>query len=189
MATSNVYLTFDESMFDIRSDGANSNNPSSDYGTNAKNAAGAIEVLDFSFGITQVVSEDEDGRQGVVERIERGDVEIEKAVDARSPKLFIFCCKAVMLSEAKLKIFGPRLDKPYLTYSMKGVRISKYEASGGSELATEKIGLRFSQMKVKFDNAGIGSARNGNGRTGTVEYTWNWTMDVPGATPVVPGFI
>ena len=94
-----------------------------------------------------------------------------------------------MISEAKLKIFGPRHDKPYLTYKMKGVRVSTYEPSGGEKLAVEKIGLRFDQMSVKFDNAGIGTARNGNGRAGTVEYTWNWTMDVPGFSLMPTGYV
>lgn len=190
MATTNVFLTFDKDMFKKRASISDFEpNPAQAYGTNSENVPGAIEVLSFSFSIDQVVSEDADGRQGIVERIQRGDVEIEKAADSRSPKLFIYCCKAVMFEKAELKIFGPRVDKPYLIYEMKGVRISKYAASGGSSLATEKIGLRFGQMKVKFDNAGIGTARNGNSRVGKVEYTWNWTMEVPGFSPLPPGTI
>lgn len=188
MPVTNVYLTLNESMFTETSAG-DALNPSAAYGTTSGNAAGAIEVLNFTFKIEQIVSADEDGRRGVVERIQRGEMEITKACDSRSPKLFILCCKAVMISDAKLKLFGPRSDKPYMEFKMQGVRIASYEPTGGAEFATEKIALRFDQMKVKYDNAGIGTSRNGNSRAGTVEYTWNWTMDVPGFSIMPPGLI
>lgn len=190
-APSNVFLTLSESMFEEISDTSSTTgtSPSSAYGTGAKNLPGGIEVLSFGFSIEQIGSEDEAGRPRNVEKIARSDLEITKAADSRSPKLFIMCCRNEMISNAKLKIFGPRYDRPYLTYEMQGVHISKYAPSGGGDLTTETIGLRFNQMRVKFDNAGIGTSRNGNGRAGTVTEEWNWIMEVAGFTPVPTGTV
>ena len=174
MATSNVYLEIYETL--------GSSDPLGTSGT--ENSSGSIEVLDFSFTIEQKYSSEEDGRAGFVERVDKTPLTITKAADKISPKLFGFCCKGNMLYKIELKIFGPRPDKPYLVYTMQNVRICKYEPSGGEDLTTEKIEFNFGQMNVKFDNAGIGTARNGNSSYGGLDYTWNWIMHVPGFTPM-----
>ena len=174
MATSNVYLTIKETLGADNSLGA----------SGVVNATSGIEVLEFSFAIEQQMSSEEDGRAGFVERVDKTALSIKKAADYSSPKLFQFCCKGSQLYLARLHVFGPRTDREYLVYEMQNVRISKYAPSGGEDLVTEEIEITFGQLSVKFDRAGIGTARNGNGQYGSVEYAWNWVLHVPGFTPM-----
>ena len=179
MATTSVFLIFSESMFKQRSGTATATQPDSDYGSNAANRAGAIEVLDFSFKIEQIGSE-EGGRPRSVETVVRSRFVFEKAVDARSPKLFKYCCEGELIWQAECQIFGPNPNVPYMVYHMGHVHVSSFEPSGGSSLATEKIELTFGEMAVKFDNAGIGAVKHGNSRTGSVTAKWSWVFDVRG---------
>jgi len=179
MATTNVFLILSESMFKQRSDDGTQNNPSSAYGTNAANRKGAIEILNFSFRIEQEGTE-ASGRPRSIEHVKRSTFAFEKAVDARSPKLFKYCCEGELIWQAECQIFGPNPGIPYLVYHMGHVHVSSYEPSGGTSLATEKIELTFGEMAVKFNNAGIGLPMHGNTRTGSVTTKWSWLLDVQG---------
>lgn len=191
MATTNIYLTLSESMFQNSATSTDTSvvgSASQTFGTTAANHPGAIEVLKFSFSVDHVGSQPP-GQPRSVEGVTRTPLTIDRAVDSRSPKLFSYCCRATIIETAKLLVFGPRTDVPYLTYEMKGVHISKYAPSSDGNLPTETLDLTFDQMKVKFDNAGIGEAVHGNGRGGNVTYTWNWVMEVPGFTWMPTGNI
>lgn len=177
MATSNAYLIMSESMFEQAGSSTTDNDPASAYGTTSCHRAGAIEVLDFSFKIEQVGSEPP-GRPRSVERIERSEFEFTKAADSRSPKLFRYCCEGTYIGIAELQIFGPT-SVPYICYRMSYVHVSSFSPSGGSELATERIGLKFGEMGVKFNNAGIGLPAQGNSRSGSVTAKWSWVMEIP----------
>jgi type VI protein secretion system component Hcp len=179
MATSNVFLIMSEPMFKERSGEGTLNNPSSAFGTNAANRAGAIEVLNFTFKIEQIGSE-QSGRPRSVEAVARSRFVFEKAVDSRSPKLFKYCCEGELIWQAECQIFGPNPGVPYLVYHMGHVHVSGYEPSGGTSLPTEKIELTFGEMAVKFNNAGIGADVHGNTRTGSVLTKWSWLLDVQG---------
>ena len=179
MATTNVYLILSESMFKQRSDDGTQNNPSSAYGTNAANRKGAIEVLDFSFKIEQIGSE-QSGRPRSIEAVTRSRFAFEKAIDARSPKLFKYCCEGTLIWQAECQIFGPNPGVPHTVFHMGHVHVSSYEPSGGSKLATEKIELTFAEMAVKFNNAGVGLPIHGNSRSGSVTTKWSWLLDVQG---------
>ncbi|HBN77337.1 MULTISPECIES: type VI secretion system tube protein Hcp [Rubinisphaera] len=170
MATSNVYLILSEKLFDETTDGK--------YGTTAINRPGAIEVLNFGFSINQVGSEDP-GRPRSVEKIDRTDVKITKAVDSRSPLLFKYCCQGSFIGAAEIQCFGPDPSTPYLVYRMQFVHISSYTPSGGGDVPTEEIGLRFGEMGVRWNDAGIGSERQGNSKTGTLHSNWSWVMEWP----------
>jgi len=151
---------------------------SGQYGTAAQNLPGAIEVLDFGFTIQQIGSE-EGGRPRSVEDIKRSEFTFTKAVDSRSPKLFKFCCEGTYIGAAELQVFGPVPDRPYLTYRMTYVHISTYQPSGSDTVPTEQIGLRYGQMAVKFDEAGIGGTENGNPKSGSIVNRFSWVMQAP----------
>lgn len=170
MATSNVFLMLNEPMFNKTDDGS--------YGTTAYNLPGGIEVLDFGFEIEQIGSED-GGRPRSVERVERSDVKITKAVDSRSPLLFRFCCQGTYISFAEIQCYGPDPSTPYLVYRLQYVHISSYSPSGGSEVPTEEIGLRFGELGVKWNDAGIGNPRQGNSKNGSLNSNWSWVTEWP----------
>lgn len=156
------------------------------YGTGVEVLAGAIEVLEFDFDIKQVGSE-EGGRPRSIEDIQRSEFRFKKAVDSRSPKLFKYCCEGEFIGSAELQIYGPS-TVPYLTYRMTFVHVSSYAPSGGESLPTEWIGLKYGQMGVKFNEAGIGTAKHGNSKTGTISQRFSWVMQAPLEFPTgLPG--
>lgn len=188
MATTNVFLIMSESMFeqvetdpDKKPDNPDAT-PNWNYGTGVAARPGAIEVLDFSFGVEQVGSEPS-GRPRSVEAVNRSAFEFKKTVDARSPKLFRFCCEGTFIRQAECQIYGPT-NVPYLIYHMRHVHVASYSAKGGSELGTETIKLTYGEMAVKFNNAGIGTENQGNSKTGTVQTKWSWVLEVPGLDPL-----
>lgn len=173
MGKTNVFLTLSQKGFDKDGEAG------SKFGTTVKhgpvnndgdatsgNSLGSIEVLDYSFSIKQVGSE-EGGRPRSVERVEHSQVRIKKFVDNRSPLLFEYCVKGEYISEAELLIFGTNPSEPYLKYTMSYVHVASYEPSGGSDLPVESIGLTYGQMKVQWlDGDNITRA-------------WSWVMEVP----------
>lgn len=184
MATSNVFLILSESMFQQRgTSGLDDVDPASAYGTGAANRPGAIEVLSFTFNVKQVGTE-QSGRPRSIEAVTRSEFEFEKAVDARSPKLFKYCCEGTYIRQAECQIFGPVRDTPYLTYHMAHVHVSTYQPSGGKDVPVEKIGLTFGEMSVKFNNAGMGDSKHGNDRRGTVKTMWSWVLEGSGLEPL-----
>ena len=188
MATTNTFLILSESMFKGIDPAAalSDNSPASAYGTTAKNLPGAIEVLEFGFKVEQVGSE-QSGRPRSIEAVKRSRFTFKKAVDSRSPKLFKWCCDGTLIWQAQCQVFGPVKGTPYVTYHMGHVHISSYSPSGGGSLPTETIELTFGEMAVKFNNAGIGEAKHGNSRTGSVKTKWSWIFDVEGLDLVAKG--
>lgn len=190
MATTNTFLILSEDMFKGLSNQPSADdamrNPSQSYGTFSKNLPGAIEVLEFGFKIEQIGSE-QSGRPRSVESVERSRFTFKKAVDARSPKLFKWCCDGTLIWQAECQVFGPVPNTPYLTYYMGHVHISSYEPSGSDDVPTETIELTFGEMGVKFNNAGIGGATHGNSRSGSVQTKWSWIFDVEGLDLVARG--
>ncbi len=159
-----------------------------DYGTGSSLIPGAIEVLDFNFDIEQVGSE-EGGRPRSIEDIKKSEFRFKKAVDSRSPKLFKYCCAGEFIGAAELQIYGAT-DKPYLTYRMTYVHVSKYEPSGGEDLPTEWISLKYGQMAVKFDEGGMGASKHGNSKTGVIVNRFSWVMQAPFEFPSgIPGLL
>ena len=212
MATPGVYLVMSEPLFDKhpnsdrqvadavlggvidlagggidRLKGANKISKG-EYGTGVDAIPGAIEVLEFNFDIKQIGSE-EGGRPRSIEDIQRSEFRFKKPLDCRSPKLFKYCCEGAFIGAAELQIFGPT-SKPYLTYRMTYVHVSSYEPSGGEDLATEWIGLKYGQMAVKWDESGIGEAKHGNAKTGVVINRFSWVMQAPIEFPSgIPGLM
>lgn len=212
MATTNVYLIMSEPMFDaVPNTGRHAAGAVFDaigaavtldsgkvkemgdvkegsYGTGVGRLTGAIEVHSFNFGINQVGTE-EGGRPRSVEDIRRTEFSFTKAVDSRSPKLFKYCCEGTFIGAAELQVYGPT-GKPYLTYRMTYVHVSSYEPSGGTDVPTEKIGLRYGQMAVKWDDGAIGEKAHGNTKTGVVINRFSWVMQAPFEFPSgIPGLM
>ena len=154
---SNVFLKISEKGFKSGGDAG------SKFGSIVKDKTGLIEVLDYSFNIEQVGTE-EGGRPRSVERIKRTTVTIKRWVDNRSPLLFEYCVKGEYLSEAELQIFGSDRETPYLKYILGHVHVAKYSPSGGNDLPKETIELTYGQMRVTF---------------GSVSRAWSWVVEAP----------
>jgi type VI secretion system Hcp family effector len=160
----------------------------SDSGTGVSSTAGSIEVLEFSFSVSHVGSQPP-GQPRSVEAVTRTPLTVKKKVDKRSPKLFKACCRAAIFSEAELVVYATNPDNPYAKYKMKGVHVSGFSTASSDHIPEETLQLTFDQMKVTFDNAGIGTEQEGNTATGSVDETWNWIMEVPGFTWMPTGNI
>ena len=175
MALTNVFLILSEPNF---AQAGSDRSHGTSYGTNAFNLPGAIEVLEFGFNVEQVGSEPA-GRPRSIERVDRSDVKIVKAVDSRSPALFRYCCEGTFIGAAEIQCYGPVPTAPYLVYRLQHVHIGSYSPSGGSDVPTEEIGLRFGEMGVLWDDQGIGVAKHGNTKTGRVGHNWSWVAEWP----------
>lgn len=146
MSTTDIFLAMSYDGFKI--------NGSQDYGTGDVRCPKAIEVLEYSHSVKQHGSET-GGRPRSVEYVEHGDFEIKKAVDASSPELFRMCCGAAYIAEAKILLYSAgggwsssAYPAPFLVYTLSYVHVSYVESSGGGGIPTEKIGLKYGQMKV-----------------------------------------
>lgn len=153
MAQTDIFLSMSKDGFKI-GDTA--------FGTSDVRCPGSIEVLGYSHTIQQVGAES-GGRPRSVEEVRHNDFEIEKAVDAFSPLLFHMCCSGTYIAEAKVLLYSASggwgttsstdyptaYPEPFLIYTMSYVHISYVSPSGGSGIPTEKIGLKYGQMRVK----------------------------------------
>ncbi|GAB5442179.1 MAG: hypothetical protein Fues2KO_25280 [Fuerstiella sp.] len=153
MAQTDIFLAMSKDGFKIGD---------TDFGTSDVRCPGAIEVLSYSHTIQQIGAES-GGRPRSVEDVSHGDFEIEKAVDAFSPLLFHMCCSGTYIAEAKVLLYSAGggwswsanktpptgYPPPFLEYTMSYVHISYVSPSGGSGIPTEKIGLKYGQMRVK----------------------------------------
>lgn len=193
MPSPNIYMIMSEPMFDKRSaptspTDPNYSKPASTFGSSAMTMPGAIEVLSYNFTVNQKGSEP-GGRPRSVEEVVRSEVRIKKMADSRSPKLFRYCCEGAYIASVEIQVYGPVLDKPYLTFHLSYVHISSFEPAGGGPdgFPIEMIGLTYGQMAIKFDNAGMGSKQQGNARSGSVENEWSWVMEMPVTITAGPG--
>ncbi|MCA9178740.1 MAG: type VI secretion system tube protein Hcp [Planctomycetales bacterium] len=177
MALTNVFLILSEPNFEQRVEDR-SQYASGNYGTNCYNLPGAIEVLKFGFEISQVGSEPP-GRPRSIEKVDRTDVKIVKAVDSRSPLLFRYCCEGTFIGAAEIQCYGPVPTQPYLVYRLQHVHVSSYSPSGGDDVPMEEIGLRFGEMGVLWDEGGLGVAQHGNSKTGRLGSNWSWVAEWP----------
>lgn len=175
MALTNVFLILSEPNFE---QGGNDRTSGTAYGTNAFNLPGSIEVLEFNFNLTQVGSEPP-GRPRSIERVDRSEVSVVKAVDSRSPILFRYCCEGTFIGAAEIQCYGPVPTAPYLVYRLQHVHIGTYSPSGGDGVPTETIGLRFGEMGVLWDDTGIGIEQHGNTKQGRIGHNWSWVAEWP----------
>lgn len=176
MASTKSFMTFNtESMF----------KSGNSHGSSISYATGSMEVDDWEFKLEQEGSQD-GGKPRSVERVKHGEFVIKRKMDSRSPKLFYFCCSAQMIGEAILNVFSSTTS-PFLTITLSWVHISSYEPSSGDGTPEETVGLRFGEMKVKWDDSALGGDLYGYSTTnqGSIFTSWSWVFETPETTGFV----
>lgn len=158
MAQTDIFLALSTDGFKIG--GAAQKTKDQEYGSSDIRCPGAIEVLSYEHTVKQH-GKQSGGRPRSVERVEHQEFVITKAVDAFSPLLFRMCCGADYVTEAKVLLFsaGGWTDQtcpaPFLIYTMTYVHIDEVSPSGGSGIPTEKIALKYGQMKITHSKTEI----------------------------------
>lgn len=102
------------------------------------------------------------------------DFKITKKLDRSSPALFLYCCKATPISEAKIEICREQ-DKQtvYATYTFKDLIVSSVTPSGqyeggGDMVPMEELALRYSEVLVSYTPTKTGGAAGAE-----VKHGWN----------------
>ena len=156
MAQTDIFLSLSTAGFKI----GGTDQVNKEYGSSDIRCPGAIEVLSYQHSVKQH-GKQSGGRPRSVEKVEHQEFVITKAVDAFSPLLFRMCCGADYVTEAKVFLFsaGGWADQtcpaPFLTYTMTYVHINEVSPSGGSGIPTEKIALKYGQMKITHSKTNI----------------------------------
>jgi len=127
-----------------------------------QNHKNEIEVLSFSWGVTNVGSGDIGIGSGS-SRASLADLSVMKHVDKASPGLFLNCCTGKSFPSATLTVRKAGGNNPveYLKYDLTEVFVSSVQTSGsdGGGIATESASLNFSKIKLTYTpQAADGSA-------------------------------
>ena len=113
---------------------------------------GEIDIMSFSFGMTQQGSHATGGGGGSG-KVSFQDLHFVKRVDSSSPLLFLNCANGAHIKEVNLTVRKAG-DKPveYLKITMKDLLISSVSTggSGGEDRLTESVTLNFAQFKEEY---------------------------------------
>jgi len=112
-----------------------------------------IEVLSFSFGISQAISGSASTSGGATaERANFQDFSIVKTLDKASPKLALACADGTHIKEVKIELCRAGGDKvKYMEYKMSNCVISSYHPGGSSQsgqtLPLEEITFNYGKIE------------------------------------------
>lgn len=113
---------------------------------------GEIDVLSFSWGMTQSASAHVGGGSGAG-KVNVHDLSITKYVDKSSPTLMLATCTGKAYKEATL-VVRKAGEKPleYIKLTMKDVLISSLSTggSGGEDRLVENMSLNFGEYKMEY---------------------------------------
>ncbi|HEY3283430.1 MAG TPA: type VI secretion system tube protein Hcp [Armatimonadota bacterium] len=129
-----------------------------------------IEVISFSFGVTQAASASP-AAGGPVGKVQFQPFSISKRIDTASPKLFQACASGQHIKTAVLSArkTGEGSKQDFLVYRMTDVVISSYQTSGAAgELPVDQLSLVFAQISWTYQqtmptgglNAPVGAGWN-----------------------------
>ncbi len=114
-----------------------------------KNHKGEIDVLSWSWGMTQSGSAGEGAGKVNVQ-----DLFITKFIDKSTPKLYQKLANGEHIPEIKLSITDKKYsgNEVYLTYTLTDVFVSSLSTGGsdGKDRPTESISLNFEELKITY---------------------------------------
>ena len=114
--------------------------------------AGEIEVLSWSWGVTQTGTT-HSGTGGGAGKANVHDVTVTKWVDSASPKLLLNCCTGKHLKEANL-VVRKAGDKPleYVKMKLEDLLITSVQTggSGGDDRLQETLSLNFAKIEFNY---------------------------------------
>jgi type VI secretion system secreted protein Hcp len=138
----------------------------------SKDQAGAIDVLSWSWGVSQSASIGSATGGAGAGKASPSSIVITKTTDSASPLLFKACANGQHIRTAVLTVRKSGGQQGYMTITLSDVLISSVTAGPkGSEVPTESITLNFTKMEEQ-DTAGGTTATPGwgevsKGKTGT----------------------
>jgi type VI secretion system secreted protein Hcp len=115
---------------------------------------GQIDVLSWSWGLSQTVSMHQAGGGGAGKASVK-DLEVTKYVDAATPKLVLACLSGTQFRSATLtcvRVGGDGDRIPYVVIAMQRVIVRAMDAGGtsGDEPFTEDLSLNFAEVIVRY---------------------------------------
>jgi type VI secretion system secreted protein Hcp len=126
----------------------------------AKGHKDEIEVLSYSWGITNATDPTGGGGGGGVGKVVLSDFHFVKKVDKASPLLFTSVCSGERFPDVLFTVeegaSGKNKAQSFLKLKLSEVFISSFQASGSSDSPTESVSLSF--VKIEIDVAGGPSA-------------------------------
>lgn len=124
---------------------------------------GQIEVLSFSWGVSQAAGFSYGGGGGV-SKANVQDLSVSFRQNAASPKIMEFCASGKHIDEVILTCLRAAGDKAekYLEITLTDVLISSYQTGGsGDDMPIESMSLNFQKVKEEYftqDDKGIGKS-------------------------------
>lgn len=112
-----------------------------------------IEVLSFSWGLSQPTSVSSATGGRSAERVNVSDFSIMKSVDTSTPHLMQRCCDGKHLKSVEIELCLASGDKhPYMKYTFDDCIVSSVQVSGsgGGDKPTEQISVNFGKYKVEY---------------------------------------
>jgi type VI secretion system secreted protein Hcp len=141
--------------------------------TDAKHK-GWIELLSYSFGMSQPASAASATGGRTAERVNISDFHITKVVDKASPHLALACCDGRHIKDVKVELCEASQDKhKYVEYVMENVIVSSYQpsGSGGGDKPVESVSFNFG--KIKWEYVPLGQ----DGKPGTKVGPMGWDLE------------
>lgn len=128
---------------------------------------GWIECMSVNWSISQPKSATASTSGGhTAERAELGDICISKLIDVASPMLAQLCACGRTIPKAKLEMQradGNGEPIKYFEVELDNVIIAHLApAFNGADIATERLGLKFSRVRWRYTQQRIGGGTSGN---------------------------
>jgi type VI secretion system secreted protein Hcp len=115
--------------------------------------ADEIAVTSFGWGVSQGGASTTGGARPA--RLEVGDLNVTKHLDAASPALARHCAEGTRIPSATLRACSDETcAQPYLEFVMQDVLVSAYRPGGAAEgddcLPVEQVGFNFTKIKADY---------------------------------------
>ncbi len=116
---------------------------------------GQIEILSYSHGESQSVTQDRSKGGAVSGKVSIQDFSVTKYLDKSSPVLNLACCTGQHYKKVTIQLFRATKDagKPikYMEYLLEEVVISNYKITGsGGDVPTESISFNFGKIRWSY---------------------------------------
>ena len=125
-----------------------------DGDSSAHKHKGEIEILSFSWGITNQTSTGGGGGGGVGKAVVQ-DFIIVKEVGSSSPQILEKCCRGQHIPSVSLTLASKETKLEYMNIKLEDVLISSYQTggAGGGSAAMDEVKFNFSRLDVQAANS------------------------------------
>jgi type VI secretion system secreted protein Hcp len=115
---------------------------------------GEIEILSFSWGVTQTGSHSGGGGGGAGKAVVQ-DFIIVKEVGSTSPQIIEKCCRGEHIPSVSLTLASKETKLEYMKIKLEDVLISSYQTggAGGGSAAMDEVKFNFSRIDVQAANS------------------------------------